>query len=259
MAQTDHPALAHVDGWGITAPNPDTAISIAISKARERKAFTLFTLNLDHLVKLRTNAAFREAYRAADIVTADGWPVAWAARWQNRTVERATGADMLLPLLNAAAHSQLPVFLFGSSPQSLAEAQRKLENDTDGLIDIVGALAPSQSFDPESAEADDAIVRIGRSGACLCIVALGAPKQEIFAERARAQGLSCGMICVGAAIDFIAGTQTRAPAALRRSGLEWLWRLITNPRRLARRYADCAKLFAELLLTPRQGIAKERI
>src|SRR5262245_33633434 len=120
MAQTDHPGLAHVDGWDITAPNLDTAIAAAIDKVCEGKAFTLFTLNLDHLVKLRTNSAFRDAYRAADIVTADGWPVAWVARWQDRKVERATGADMLLPLLNAAADARIPVFLFGSSAQSLA-------------------------------------------------------------------------------------------------------------------------------------------
>lgn len=258
MALASKPVLARVDGWGINTPNLDAALQSALVAAKAGEPFTVFTLNLDHLVKLRGNEKFREAYRNADIVTADGAPVAWLARWQNATVDRTTGADLLVPLAQAAADARLPVFLFGSSAQVLTEAVRELGDLTDGLLDIAGVQAPSRNFDPEGPEANAAIENIARSGAKLCFVALGAPKQEIFAEYARKSGLACGMICSGAAIDFLVGSQVRAPKAIRNSGLEWAWRLVTNPRRLARRYAECAGIFADVaLLAPlRQILAK---
>ncbi|WP_245280020.1 WecB/TagA/CpsF family glycosyltransferase [Hyphomicrobium sp. 99] len=242
------PALAYVGGWPINTADMQTAISRIIGRAKAREAFTVFTLNLDHLVKLRSDEPFRRAYRKADIVTADGAPVAWLARLQDQSVVRATGSDMLLPMLDAAADARLPVFLFGSTEEVLTKAAHEIGNVTDGLLKIAGVLSPSRSFDPEGPEADRAIETIKRSGARICIVALGAPKQEIFAEHARARGLRCGMICSGASLDFLAGAQIRAPGLFRKLGLEWLWRLATNPRRLAKRYAECAITLARLLI-----------
>ena len=239
-------ALAYLDGWGINTPNMDAAINAIIRKARVATAFTVFTLNLDHLVKLRSDKRFRHAYRNANIVTADGAPVAWLARLQNKIIARATGSDMLVPLLEAAADADLPVFFFGSSGDVLTKAARRLTDCTDGRLDIVGTLSPSRTFNPEGPEADMAIESIVRSGARICIVALGAPKQEIFAERARAKGIACGMVCAGASLDFIAGAQIRAPRIFRTCGLEWLWRLVMDPRRLAKRYAECAIVLADL-------------
>ena len=152
----------------------------------------------------------------------------------------------MVPLAQAAAETRLPVFLFGSSASVMARAGRDLGERTEGRLDIAGTLAPSGAFDPEGLEADQAIEKIRKSGAKLCFIALGAPKQEIFAERARAKGLDCGMICIGASLDFLAGTQVRAPQFMRNNGLEWVWRLATNPRRLGRRYAECAALFFDL-------------
>jgi exopolysaccharide biosynthesis WecB/TagA/CpsF family protein len=239
-------ALAYLDGWGINTPNMDAAIVAIIRKARAATAFTVFTLNLDHLVKLRRDKRFRHAYQNANIITADGAPVAWLARLQNKIIAQVTGSDMLVPLLEAAADADLPVFFFGSSGDVLTKAARKLTDCTDGRLDIVGTLSPSQTFNPEGPEADMAIESIVRSGARICIVALGAPKQEIFAERARAKGIACGMVCAGASLDFIAGAQIRAPRIFRTCGLEWLWRLVTDPRRLAKRYAECAIVLADL-------------
>ncbi|MGO4683731.1 WecB/TagA/CpsF family glycosyltransferase [Hyphomicrobium sp. 2TAF46] len=247
-AKEQTPTLAYVDGWAINTPDMETAISRTIGRAKARDAFTVFTLNLDHIVKLRCDERFRRAYRNADIVTADGAPVAWLARLQEPSVVRATGSDMLLPLLDAAAVAGLPVFLFGSTEAVLTKAAHEIGNATDGLLKIAGMLSPSRTFDPEGAEADRAIETIKRSSAGICIVALGAPKQEIFAEHARARGLTCGMICSGASLDFLAGAQIRAPGLFRKLGLEWMWRLATNPRRLAKRYAECAIVLTELLI-----------
>ncbi len=248
MASSKHPSSAIVDGQTITCPDMDSAVRAIIAKSKSGNGFTVFTLNLDHLVKLRRSADFREAYANAAVVTADGAPVAWLARFQDTTVQRTTGADLLEPLAQAAAEARLPVFLFGTSADVMARAGRELAGRTEDLLDIAGTMAPSAAFDPKGPEADQAIARIKSSAAKLVFVALGAPKQEIFAERARAAGLNCGFVCVGAALDFLAGTQIRAPQAMRNSGTEWLWRLASNPKCFVRRYAECAGLMLDLVV-----------
>ena len=248
MALHSLPYLAKIDGCGINTADLDSAIRTIIARAKASESFSVFTLNLDHIVKLRRNGAFRNAYANASVVTADGAPVAWLARFQNAKIQRATGADLLMPLAEAAAEARMPVFLFGSSADVMARAGRDLGERTDGLIDIAGTMAPSDTFDPNGSEADAALQRIRASGAKLVFIALGAPKQELFAERARSLGVNCGFICIGAALDFIAGTQVRAPESMRNNGFEWLWRLATNPRRLARRYAECAGVLFDLVV-----------
>lgn len=253
-------ALARVDGWAITAATQADAIATIMASARDHQPLAVFTLNLDHLVKLRSNEAFRAAYRAADVVTADGAPVVWLARSENRGISRATGADMVLPLTIAAADAGLPVFLFGTTSDVIEHAGRELVARSNGRLKIAGGLAPSACFDPDGPEADAAIDAIARSGAPICYVALGAPKQELFAARAKSKNLKCAMICLGASLDFITGQQVRAPSGLRKLGLEWAWRLATNPRRLAKRYAYCALLLADLVTVApmRQVLGRSR-
>lgn len=252
-------ARARVDGWGINLADEASALDQIIGAGKAGHGFTVFTLNLDHLVKLRTSAAFRKAYSHASFVTADGAPVARLARRQDAGIVRTTGADLVQPLVQRAADAALPVFLFGTSPAVLAEAGRRLAQMSQGRLDVVGTLAPEHGFDPEGPAADEAIARIRASGARLCFVALGAPKQEIFSARAVAQGVEAGFVCIGAALDFVSGDQVRAPQFFQSAGLEWLWRLGTNPRRLAARYAQCALLLARItVIEPLFGPAAPR-
>jgi exopolysaccharide biosynthesis WecB/TagA/CpsF family protein len=238
--------IASIDGWGLTAASPDETIRAIIARARNAESFTVNTLNLDHLVKLRRDAGFRAAYQSATIVTADGAPIVWLARRQGATIQRTTGADLVAPLLLEAARHKLPVYLFGTSDAVLAKCTTALHDLTGGTLIICGAVAPPQGFDCTGPAADAAIAAMRASGARLVLVALGAPKQEIFAARALAAELGAGLICIGAALDFIVGAQTRAPKVLRTFGLEWAWRLATNPRRLGMRYAQCAVVMADL-------------
>lgn len=240
--------LASIDGWPINVPDMGVAIDAITDAAAAGRPSAVFTLNLDHLVKLRTNAAFRRAYAAATFVTADGAPVVRLARRSAPDIKRTTGADLVLPLADAAAGRNLPVFLFGSDAGVLGAAAARLAANTEGRLQIAGTEAPPMGFDPESAAADAAIDRIVASGARICFVALGAPKQEILAARAVARGAPLVFVCIGAALDFIAGAQVRAPRVLQNNGMEWVWRLATNPRRLAARYAQCGLLLADLTL-----------
>ena len=260
-SSTVPPVLARIDGWPIHLTNLAGAIARIVDRAQTQTGFTVFTLNLDHLVKLRTHSAFQEAYRTADLVTADGEPVAWLARFQNADVTRTTGADLFLPLVKAAARTELPIYMFGSTLAVLTKTSERLKSETRGRIKIAGIASPSGQFDPEGPEADTAIAAVKASGARLCFVALGAPKQEVFAARAVAQGCTAGFVCIGAAVDFVAGVQVRAPVVFQRYGMEWAWRLANNPQRLAKRYADCARVLIDVaLLAPmRAGIGRREI
>ena len=244
--------VADIDGWSVNVATMTTAIDSLVEAASAGEGFTCFTLNLDHLVKLRTDAAFQRAYRGARFVTADGEPVARIARRQWPSVRRTTGADMFLPLCQAAADHGLPVYLFGTSPGVLETTKARLAELTNGRLEIVGAEAPPYGFDPTGSQARACMDRIAVSGARLCLVLLGAPKQELFSALAVERGVACGFVCLGASADFVAGHQVRAPRAVQTAGLEWAWRLASNPRRLGLRYARCALLLARIEMNQRR-------
>ncbi len=241
-----------IEGVRINLPTLDTAADEAVRRAERGEGFTLFTVNLDHLVKLASNDAFRAVYRRATYVTADGWPVVWLAGRKNAKLERATGADLVEPLCRAAAERKLGVYFVGPGPKAQAGALEKLTERFEGLK-IAGAEAPMLPAGNGPAmlaamDLDAMAQRINASDARICFVSLGAPKQEILADALAARCPGVGFICVGAALDFISGQARRAPQWMQRGKLEWFWRLANDPRRLAVRYAECAMLFAVLAL-----------
>lgn len=251
IATRESPAIALIDSQPINIATQSELLDKIMNRVKSGFGFTLFTLNMDHLVKRRDDARFRDAYRRATFVTADGAPVVALARRQGAKLERTTGADLLVPLCAAAERDGVPVYFFGSSEEALAKASAKLRKMYPAL-DIRGLVSPPMGFDPTSPRADRYGQRIRLSGAKLCFVLLGAPKQELFSDRMMQICPEVGFLCVGAALDFVAGEQKRAPSLLQKTGLEWAWRLATNPRRLLVRYAKCAALLADLaLLQPR--------
>jgi N-acetylglucosaminyldiphosphoundecaprenol N-acetyl-beta-D-mannosaminyltransferase len=120
----------------------------------------------------------------------------------------------------------------------LNKASRLLQERNAGLT-IAGVFAPPQGFDPTSEYARHCITTIGSSGADLCFVALGAPKQELFADYAKTLLPHISCVCIGGGLDFIAGAQVRAPYWMQRWGMEWLWRAASDPQRLVYRYLLC--------------------
>jgi len=212
---------------------------------REGAGFAIATLNLDHLVKLRRDKAFQDAYRRHDIIVADGNPVVWLSRLAGQRVDLAPGADLVLPLAALAAAHRAPVALLGSTRDALAGAAERLVRSTPDLR-IAARLVPPFGFDPEGDVAGEMIDSIRRSGARLVFLALGAPRQEKFAARCRRELPHVGFASIGAGLDFLAGNQRRAPAWVRRMALEWFWRMTSQPRRLAMRYIRCALIMPDL-------------
>ena len=239
-----------VDGQPIHVASLRETCRIILDRMRPDRSFFVCTLNLDHLVKLREDVAFRSVYSQAEVVTADGYPIVFLAGLDRVPIERVTGADLVAPLCAAAAKRELPIFILGPRAEANERCARRLQADIPNLR-IAGAAVAPMDFNPTGEDALALIETIRRSGARLCFVGLGAPKQETFAAFATRRFPGAAIIPVGAAIEFFAGTKRRAPPWLRRAGLEWTWRLMAEPQRLARRYARCAFLFVDLLVRRR--------
>jgi len=215
-------------------------------RLRAGQGFAIATLNLDHVVKMRRSPAFLRAYRAHSHVVADGNPIVWLSRLSGRReVALVPGSELIAPVAALAARLGTPLGFLGSTEPVLQAAARQLEGDYPGLK-VAACLAPPYGFDPESAAADALLDQVAASGARICLLALGAPKQEVLAARGVARHPQLGFLSIGAGLDFIAGHQVRAPVWVRKIAMEWLWRMLSNPRRLARRYLDCALVLPSL-------------
>lgn len=213
---------------------------------RSGRAFSVFTMNLDHVVKIRRNGAFRRAYERASIVLADGFPIALAGRLQGKRVTRAAGSDLIEPLCEEARRAGLSIALLGSSFDSLSKAAKYLQSTYPGLK-IAGAYSPPQGFNVTADTVSEAEEFVKATDANIFFIALGAPKQELFADKATALKTDAAFVCIGAGLDFLAGYQHRAPKFVRQIGCEWAWRLALNPRRLAARYLDCVLVLPSII------------
>jgi N-acetylglucosaminyldiphosphoundecaprenol N-acetyl-beta-D-mannosaminyltransferase len=180
--------------------------------------------------------------------TPDGAPLAWLMRkigWPDQ--QRINGPDLMWKLLSAAERLQVPIFLLGSTESTLNQLEKKLLVAFPSLS-LAGQVSPP--FRPMTTkENDELIALISASGARILFVGLGCPKQEKWMATYR-QRLPMVMIGVGAAFDYHAGTLARAPIFWQRAGLEWLYRLAMEPKRLGRRYLITNTLF--LLSLPGQ-------
>ncbi len=236
----------------INVTNHTRLLALLSQKLCDHDGFALATLNLDHVTKLNDSDAYRRAYSTHDIVVADGNPIVWLSRIAGRPVDRITGADLIKPLSRIAEQTKVKVALVGGTQASLDKAAAGLVQDFPSL-EIVLKISPSYPFDIHSSEADQIYEALKESGAGLCFLALGAPKQELFAARGRFFAPGVGFVSVGAGLDFIAKTQTRAPKWIRQLAMEWAWRLCSDPVRLAPRYLKCA------VVLPRQLLAALRL
>jgi N-acetylglucosaminyldiphosphoundecaprenol N-acetyl-beta-D-mannosaminyltransferase len=194
----------------------------------------VFTPNVDHVVLAGRHAAFHAAYARADLSLCDGQPLFWASRLLGHPLpEKVSGADLFLPVMRLAALRGWRVFLFGGAVGVAAEAAARLGRELG--VTIAGVSSPAVGLAP-SLEEDQEIARIAAARPELVVVSLGAPKGELWIERARDRLGPAVSIQLGASLDFFVGRVRRAPRWMQRVGLEWLFRLCQEPRRLARRY-----------------------
>lgn len=203
--------------------------------AREAKGFVV-TPNLDHIVKLESDAEFEQCYEQAQLVLADGNPLIWAS-WLLGTPLRAlvTGSDLFPALCQHAVAMRYRLFFLGGLEGVAEKAALRLAEKYPGLL-VVGTYCPPFGFDRDEAENSKITGLINAAQAHILFVGVGAPKQEKWIARHLFQLKVNVAVGIGASFDFEAGTVRRAPRPVRRLRMEWFWRFANEPRRLFRRY-----------------------
>jgi N-acetylglucosaminyldiphosphoundecaprenol N-acetyl-beta-D-mannosaminyltransferase len=207
------------------------------------------TPNVQHAMLFQEHAAFREAYSGASLVIADGWPlVATSWLFGKHLPERVAGSD-LLPGLFAMARADQPLstFLLGAAP-GVGQRAAAVIAERWPHVRVVGTYSPPLGFEADAAENERILQMVRQAAPDVLVVGLGAPKQELWSYRFRGEIHAKVALCLGGTIDFIAGNRPRAPRWMQKTGLEWLHRAASEPRRLGPRYAEHAIMFPGLLL-----------
>lgn len=196
----------------------------------------IVTANLDHVVTLSENAAFREAYAGAAARTLDGMPLVWLSRLRGSSrASRVTGHDLLATVLDRPAAADRRIFMLCASDAAGGAVARRLAARGYPPEHVVFEVPP-HGFEADERYGAALAARIRRHGTTLLVMGVGAPKSEIWVHR---QGPALGrpvVLCVGEALNVAAGLVARAPRVLQVLGLEWLFRVAMQPRRLFHRY-----------------------
>ena len=221
-------------------------VSQIVTWAKNYQSKMVCVANVHMLIEAWQNSHFADLLRNADLVTPDGMPLVWMMKLMGvKQAERVAGMDIFHASCKQASTAQISVFLLGSSPEVLEKICQRLKNEFPNLK-IAGTYSPP--FAPLSSNPDISIVKtINDSGAGIVFVSLGCPKQELWMAQYR-EKIQSVMIGVGAVFSIYAGLVKPAPKFVRNAGLEWLFRLIQEPRRLWYRYSTTIPIFIWLAL-----------
>ncbi|MBQ6017308.1 MAG: WecB/TagA/CpsF family glycosyltransferase [Clostridiales bacterium] len=194
------------------------------------------TPNVDQIVMMEKNLYFREICDNAELSVVDGHPLLWIAKWYKRPIkEKICGSDLMPHLCKIAAEKGYKVFLLGAAEGIAAKAADILVEQNPGLK-IAGTYSPPFGFEKDEKELEKINTILKESEADLLFVGMGAPKQSVFIYENMHKYQIPMSFCVGATIDFIAGEQKRAPRWMTDHGMEWLYRLFKEPKRMFKRY-----------------------
>lgn len=240
-------------GVSIRAVEPETALAAILGAAREKQALSATALAVHGLMCGFLDKGMRQRLNGLGMVLPDGQPVRWALNLLHGAGlrERVYGPDLMLALCARAQEQGLPVYLYGGRAKALSELEGALRKHFPGLA--VAGTSPSLFRRMSPAEKNEAATRIIESGARLVFVGLGCPRQESWVE-AFSPLLDMPLIAVGAAFDFLAGIKPQAPAWMQKRGLEWLFRLCCEPRRLWKRYLLLNPLYLLLVALQMLGL-----
>jgi exopolysaccharide biosynthesis WecB/TagA/CpsF family protein len=209
-----------------------TFLDVAARFGQERFGYVV-TPNADHLIRLHESADFRDLYSNAEYVLLDSQFLSRLVAVTKRlTLPVCTGSGLTARLLAEVIVARDPIVVIGGDPLQVALLRKRF-----GLTHLVH-FNPPMGFSNDPVAVEDCLRFIEtHSPFRFCLLAVGAPRQEMLAQRLKARGIARGLaLCVGASIDFITGAERRAPAWMQHAGLEWLFRLAQNPARMAGRY-----------------------
>jgi len=230
------PPIVVLDGLGMHAITQRECVDAVLRALAAGRGGRVLTVNLHLLRRCRRDPGYAALCRRADLIVADGVPLLWAGRLQGTPLpERVAGSDLILSLCAAAARSGRSIFLLGGAPGSAQAAARVLRERSPGLR-IAGVACPPPGFETSESELRTLADALRAQRPDIVFLGLSAPKPDELAEQLAHLLPASWWIGVGVGLSFVAGALPRAPAWMQRAGLEWLHRLWTEPRRLARRY-----------------------
>lgn len=241
-----------VTGMRVDATSYGEASRRIIRWSRERRSAYVCVANVHMTMETVDSPEFRGVVNGADLVTPDGRPLVWALRWLGvRDASQVRGVDLVAHVAELAAREGVPVGLYGGTPEAVEELALALESRFPG-IEVACRISPP--FRDLGREEDERFTReISASGARVLLVGLGCPKQERWMATHRGR-IPAVMLGVGAAFDFYTGRVPQAPRWMQSAGLEWIYRLYREPRRLWRRYARHNPRFMALLALQLSGL-----
>lgn len=222
--------------------SPDSARQIAeVAVCKQRLAddgvALVVTPNIDHIAAIRRSPAMAQAYQNAARIVCDGWPVQFYARFCGVPADRVTGCEITSELMRMTPYPAWQRVFFVVDSEVTEAAVARWARDKG----VVSATAiPPFGFERDAAYCDTLARTIAAHGTTLLIMAVGAPRSEIFIDTHRAVLPACWAFCVGQAVKIELGLVERASARWQSVGLEWLWRLRQEPSRLAKRYVTAA-------------------
>jgi exopolysaccharide biosynthesis WecB/TagA/CpsF family protein len=233
----------------------DGAVERVLTAARDGRPCAVSALAVHGVMTAVRDGALRGRVNRMDLVTPDGQPVRWALNLLHGAGlrDRVYGPTLTVLLLERAAAEGIPVYFYGSTPAVLARLVDSTSSRFAGLK--VAGAEPSRFALAAPADLDEIGDRIRSSGARIVFVGLGCPRQEVFVSVMR-ERIGVPALAVGAAFDYHAGVQAEPPAWVQRAGLQWLWRLLAEPRRLWRRYLLLNPAYLTLLAAQRLHLWK---
>lgn len=242
-------------GVNINAIDYQAAVEKIVESAQQRSPLGVSALAVHGVMTGVMDDEHRHRLNELEIVVPDGQPVRWALNLLYRTKlkDRVYGPDLMLQTCQAAERHQIPVFLFGGSSELLDVLVKRLLEKFPNLK-IVGEM-PSKFRTVSVSEKQEIIDVINQSGAAITLVGIGCPRQEVWTYEFK-QHIRMPILAVGAAFNFHAGKVAQAPAVVQRLGLEWLYRLTREPRRLWRRYVLLNPYYLYLLFLQWTGLKK---
>jgi N-acetylglucosaminyldiphosphoundecaprenol N-acetyl-beta-D-mannosaminyltransferase len=240
------PDRGRVIGLPVSVGSMATVTQEIVRLARRGAGAHVCVANVHMLVEARRDPALREVLRSAEIVVSDGRPLVWQLRRSGFAhAQQVRGPELMLRVCEAAAAEGLPVYFYGGDADLMAELRVALEHRVPELR--IAGMEPAPML-PRQPQVDPATVeRMRAAGARVVFVGLGCPKQEFWMAAHRAH-LPAVLVGVGQAFGIAAGLLPEAPEWMRRAGLEWLFRLGLEPRRLWRRYLVTNSLFIAFTL-----------
>jgi N-acetylglucosaminyldiphosphoundecaprenol N-acetyl-beta-D-mannosaminyltransferase len=240
-------------GIPICAMTADAAIDLIVTPESGKAPVTFHFSSAKDIVEAASDANFMQILNCASFVLPDGMPLAWYGRLHGHRVQRISGTDTMLAVLDRGRDSSARHYFYGGAPGVSARLAQVLERRLPGLTVVGHESPPFRPLTPDESAA--VVARMNAAGATHVWVGIGSPKQDFWIAK-HSPMLRCGaVLSVGAAFDYLAGTRRRAPRLMQKTGTEWFYRLLSEPRRLGRRYtvtnARFLAIVAHDLVSPR--------